>query len=185
MSVQKKSITDIFEYQSIFLSIVTNRRKTACVQCQGLILASFEMKLLTTTVEKNAIHLGDSTLEFGLEMHETTFVVPVSHENWINWVIKVSCCRPVDGQRPQHAITVLQRVMAVIPGCSILPGREFVREMVSRRYWALGDCIDTVMFEAVQHSNTMPMNCSAIVFEVIDDGNLWVKVNQYGTGAKG
>lgn len=74
--------------------------------------------------------------------------------------------------------------MAVIPGCSILPRREFVGKMVSRRYWALGDCIDTVMFEAVQHSDTMPMNCSAIVFEVIDDGNLWRNVNKCETGAK-
>lgn len=65
--------------------------------------------------------------------------------------------------------------MAVIPGCSILPGRKFVRKMISRRDWALRNSIDAVMFKAVQHSDAMPMNCGAVVFKVIDDCDLWKK----------
>lgn len=128
------------------------------------------------TIEKNAIHFGGTTHQFCLEMHETTFVIPVSHENRIDWVIKLRRRRPVDGHRPQHAITILQRVMTVIPGCSILPGREFVGKMITRRDGALGNRIDTVIFKAVQHSDTMPMNGSAVVFEVIDDRDLWKKL---------
>ena len=131
--------------------------------------------LLTFTIEKNTIHLGGSTHEFFLEMLETTFVVPVSHENGINWVVKVFRRRPEDCQRPQHAIAILQRVMTVIPGCSILPGRKFVGKMISWRDRALGNRIDTVMFKAVQHSDTMPMNCSAVKFKVIDHFDLWKK----------
>lgn len=105
-------------------------------------------------------------------------MIPIGHENRIYRPIEVRRRWPVDSQRSQHAITVLQRVMTVVPRCSILYGLEFVREGIVSRDRALRNRIDTVMFEAVQHSDTMPMDCCAVVEKAIFHGDLFIKFNQ-------
>lgn len=127
----------------------------------------------TNSVQKNAVHLRrTSTIQFFLEIHESTSMIPISHENRIYRPIEVRRRWPVDSQRSQHAITILQRVMTMVPRCSILYGLEFVCEIISCRDRALRNRIDTVMFKTVQHSDTMPMDCCAVVEKTVLHGNL-------------
>lgn len=68
--------------------------------------------------------------------------------------------------------------MAMIPTCSVLQGFESVDEVISSSYGALSDGVDSVWFEGVQLSDTMPVNGSPIVEKLIFDGDFWYSVSQ-------
>lgn len=127
----------------------------------------------TDSVQKNAVHLRrTSTVQFFLEIHERTSMIPITHQNGIYRPIEVRRRWPVDSQRSQHAITILQRIMTMVPRCSVLYGLEFVCESIPCRDRALRNRIDAVMFKTVQHSDTMPMNSCAVVEKTVFHGNL-------------
>lgn len=61
--------------------------------------------------------------------------------------------------------------MAMIPGCSILQGFESVDEVITSGYGALSDGVDSVWFEGIQLSDTVPVNGSSVVKKLIFYGD--------------
>lgn len=61
--------------------------------------------------------------------------------------------------------------MAVVPRCAVLSDPESIGEFVSRGNGALADGIDTIVFEGVEHSDTVPVDSCAVVFEVVLNGD--------------
>ena len=57
--------------------------------------------------------------------------------------------------------------MAVVPRCAVLSDPESVGELVSRGNGTLADGVDTIVFEGVEHSDTVPMDSCAVVFKVV------------------
>ena len=72
------------------------------------------------------------------------------------------------------AISILSRVMAMIPCASILHCPEGVIETVSRRGRALSDTINTVHVHGQPLSNAVPMNAGSVVFELVVDDDSYV-----------
>lgn len=73
--------------------------------------------------------------------------------------------------RSCETICVLKRVMAVIPGSAILRDIELICIAIAGRNSALCDRIDTIMLESIEHTNTVPMDGRAVVFQMIFNGD--------------
>lgn len=85
----------------------------------------------------------------------------------------VSICINTD-QRTEGAISILDRVVAVIPCTSVLHRSKCVVEGVSWSNGTLGNTVNTVHVHCLPLSNTVPVDASAIVLQFVgdDDGNI-------------
>src|ERR1700712_5129028 len=72
------------------------------------------------------------------------------------------------------AISILSRVMAMIPCAPILHCPEGVIKAVSRRGRALSDTINTVHVHGQPLSNAMPMNAGSVMFELVINDNSYI-----------
>jgi len=104
-------------------------------------------------------------------------VVPVRHQNWSEGFVRavVSSGWAVNGHRPKHSISILQRVVAVVPTTAVLHGAEFVSETVARSNGALRYAIDTIHMRSVKLSNTMEVDRCAVERKFICNLYLWKK----------
>lgn len=71
-----------------------------------------------------------------------------------------------------QAICVLYRIVAMIPRGPILSSLEAVRKVLTRCDRTLGDTVDTVHIHCLMLSNPMPVDAGAIIFHVVDYGNV-------------
>ena len=79
----------------------------------------------------------------------------------------------MDGQRASHAITILERVVTMIPRGAVLQGSEAVGIRFTRSNGALCNAIDSIHFKAVELADAVPMNCGAVEAQVVLDGDLY------------
>jgi hypothetical protein len=98
-------------------------------------------------------------------------MVPISHQDWFESFVRivVSSRWTVSDQRPKHPISILQRVVAVVPTTAILHGSEFISEAITRNNGTLRDAIDTIHMRSVQSSDTMEMDRCAAERELISN----------------
>ena len=99
-------------------------------------------------------------------------MAPITEEEWIQGDVEVTRMRTMEGDGASKAICVLQGVMAVIPGSTILSDSELVGKTVSRSDGTLCDGIDAIVLESIEHADAMPVGCRAIVLEVVFDSDL-------------
>ena len=71
-----------------------------------------------------------------------------------------------------HAVSVLYRVVVVVPRRSVLSGIEGIIERVARCDWTLSDAIDAIHMHIAKLPNSMPMDACTVVRQVIDDMNV-------------
>lgn len=77
------------------------------------------------------------------------------------------------GQRPSHAITILERVVTMIPRGAVLQSSEAVSIRFTRSNRALCNAIDSIHFKAVELADSVPMNSGAIEAQVVLDSDLY------------
>ena len=77
----------------------------------------------------------------------------------------------MESHRASKAIGVLQRIVAMIPRCAILGDIECISEAVAASNWALSYAVNSIHFKRVLHSDAVPVGGSAIVFQVILNGD--------------
>ena len=94
-------------------------------------------------------------------------MTPVTEEERRECNIIIRRAGPVKSHRASEAIRVLQRIVAMIPRCAILGDIECISEAVAGSNWALRYAVNSIHFKRVLHSDAVPVNCSAIVFQVI------------------
>jgi hypothetical protein len=99
-------------------------------------------------------------------------VIVVSQENWVNRIFPVGRRGSVNGQRPIDAITVLKRVVAVVPGGTILCSCELVCKAFSRCNWALTNSGYAIHQTVIEHTQSMHMNGRSIVGEIVPDSDV-------------
>ena len=99
-------------------------------------------------------------------------VTPISHEEWLDRLVIILAARAMNGQWTCKSVCVLKTVMAMVPGCSVLCSMELVCEIMPRGNWALGDTVHTIHGHVIEHTNSMPVNCRTIIFEIINDRDL-------------
>ena len=59
----------------------------------------------------------------------------------------------------------------MIPCCAVLCDSELVGVVILGGNGTLGDGVDSIILELVEHSYSVPVNCGAIVVKVVDDLN--------------
>ena len=71
-----------------------------------------------------------------------------------------------------HAVSILYRVVAVIPCRPVLSGIERIVKIGARWNGTLGDAINTVHMHSPELPNPMPVDACTVVGQVIDDVNV-------------
>ena len=94
-------------------------------------------------------------------------MTPVTEEQWIECNIIIRRARSVEGHRASKAISVLQGVVAMVPRCAILGDIKYISEAVAPSNGALGYAVDSIHFKRVLHSDAVPVDRSAIEFQVV------------------
>ena len=74
-------------------------------------------------------------------------------------------------QRTSDSIRVLERVVAVIPCMTVLNCLEVVCVSIVRSNGALRNTVDPVSFVCVELTNTMPMDGSPVVGQIVGNVN--------------
>ena len=100
---------------------------------------------------------------------ESTVVTPVAEEIGVKGNVKVVRVGTMECDWAGETIGVLERIMAVIPRCAVLCNAELVREVIFGGNGALCDSVDSIVLEAVEHADTVPVNGSSIIPEVVLD----------------
>lgn len=126
---------------------------------------------LTSSVQDNRRHLRRRLMKLEVVVFESTVVAPIAEEEGLDLGVKVRGVRSMERDGSSEAIGVLQRVVTVIPGSTVLGDSELVGKAVSRSDGALSDSIDTIVLEGVEHADAMPMQSSTIVLEMVLDGD--------------
>lgn len=67
-------------------------------------------------------------------------------------------------QRTSDAIWILERVMTVVPGVTVLSRLEIVCISVIGSNGTLRNTVDSISFVCVKLTNAMPMDCSSVVW---------------------
>ncbi len=111
-----------------------------------------------------------------MEILECTPVAPVTHQYRIQCFIPVSTVGTVNEQRASEAIWILERVVAVIPGMSVLSRLEVVCVGLTRGNWTLRHAVDSISFVCIELTNAMPMDRGSIIGMKIGDMNSLVEV---------
>ena len=103
---------------------------------------------------------------------EGAVVAPVAEHEGLDGLVVIGRRWAMEGHRAGQAVRVLEGVMAVIPGRSVLGHVKPIRVAIARGNGALGHAVDAVVLELVQHPGAMPMDGRAVVVKVVDDGDL-------------
>lgn len=86
-------------------------------------------------------------MEFLRKIFKSTIVTPVAKQERCNCHVIICGARTMESHGACEAVWILERVVAMIPRCTILSDSELVGETVPRSNWALGDSIDAILFE--------------------------------------
>ena len=78
----------------------------------------------------------------------------------------------MNSQGPRHSISVLKRVVAVIPRRAILDSPEAVSVGFTRCNGALRHAVDAIHLQALKLAYTMPMDSCSIELEFVLDSDL-------------
>ena len=108
----------------------------------------------------------------GVVFLEDCLSVPiVDHDrSYVNVPIRRG--RPVDDDGAKHTGTILGGEVRVIPGTTVRRGLKSVGLLVARSDGTLSDARNTVSIVGVELAKAVPMNASAVVLELVDDGYL-------------
>ena len=98
-------------------------------------------------------------------------MVPVTNKNRVPCFIIVSARRPMNEQGTSNAVRVLERVMTVVPGMTVLGRLEIVRESLVGRYGTLRNPVDSVICIRMKLTYAMPVDSSSIVRMVVGNMN--------------
>jgi hypothetical protein len=78
----------------------------------------------------------------------------------------------MDDDWPLHAIAILSREMAVIPGSTVFSCLEKVRFAVSRSQSAFGHTVSAILISGIQLPYTVPMHACTIILHIVVDSDL-------------
>lgn len=95
----------------------------------------------------------------------------IGHEQWIDRLVILGTRWAVYSQWTKHAISILERIMAVIPSGSVLFGNESISKAIPWSNWTLGHSGNAIHKEIVFHADTVHMHRGPVVLKVIFDGN--------------
>ena len=134
----------------------------------------------TNAVKHDGIHswsssgdnrIGQRVAKLDVEVLERTTMVPVTHKNRVPRFIPVGTRGSMDKQGTSNAVRVLERVMAVVPGMTVLGRLELVGESVVGRYGTLRNTVDSIICICMKLTYAMPVDCSSIVWMVVGNMN--------------
>lgn len=123
-------------------------------------------------VQDDGLHLRRRVSKLDREILEGAVMAPVTKQEWVQSDIKVCRRRSVKRDWSSKTIRILKRVMTVIPRSAILRDVEFVGIGIVGRNGALCDRVDTVMLEGIEHTDTVPVDSRAVVFQEVGDRDL-------------
>lgn len=123
-------------------------------------------------IDQAVLHSRRASILDRVPQRKGLHVAPVVEDHHAEILIVVSGGRTVQDQASESTLCVLQGKVAVIPGRAILGDGEVVRLGGTRGDGALSNSRHTIVVAAVQLSQTMPVNGSAVGQEVVGDVNL-------------
>ena len=131
------------------------------------------IQILTNAIKYHRIHSWSSSADnrnagriakLDVKVLERTSMVPVTNKDRVPCFIPVGTGRPMDKQRTSNAIRILERVMTVVPGMTVLGRLEIVGESVIGSYGALRNTVDPIIRVCMKLTDTMPVDSSSIVW---------------------
>ena len=134
----------------------------------------------TNAIKHHGIHswsssgdnrIGQRLAKLDVEVLERTSMVPVTHKNRVPCFIPVGTRRPMDKQGTGNAVRVLERVMTVVPGMTVLGRLEFVGESVIGSYGTLRNPVDSIICICMKLTYAMPVDSSSVVWMVVGNMN--------------
>ena len=131
------------------------------------------VRVPTNAIKHHGIHLwspsGDNRIgvriaKLDVEVLERTLMVPVTHKNRVQCFIPIGTRGSMDKHRTSDAVRVLERVMTVVPGMTVLGRLEVVGESVIGSYGTLRNTVDPIICVCMELAYAMPMDSSSIVW---------------------
>lgn len=120
-------------------------------------------------VDETALHSRRATVLGRVPEFKGLGVAPVIEEHHAEIDIVVSSGRAVQDQAAESTLCVLQGEVAVVPGRAVLGDSEVVGLGGTRGDGALSDTWHTIVLTAVELSQTVPVDGSAVGQEVVGD----------------
>jgi len=123
-----------------------------------------------SAVDKNVLRWRWATSEMDgtIVQHPNWVGIPIRKDQWPEIDIVIGCSRSFNNDGTDHSLTVLGRVMAVVPRGSILCGPELINLLLCRSDRAFGNSVDTVHEARVVLTNSVPVDgCSVILHFIL------------------
>ena len=106
-----------------------------------------------------------------LEILECAAMTPVADEDWIPCLVPISTRRTVDEYRAGDPVRVLEGVVTVVPGMTVLSRLEVVCKSVFSSNGTLRNTVDPIRCVCMKLSEAMPVDCGSVVRKIISDMN--------------
>ena len=124
---------------------------------------------VTFAIQYHRLHLDRRAAKLCCIVLESTVVTPVTEEEWFECNVIIRGAGSVESHRTSKTISVLQRVVAMIPRCAILGNIEYISKAVAVSNWALRYAVNSIHFKGILHSDAVPVDRSAIVSQLVFD----------------
>ena len=126
------------------------------------------------TINQNGVGVGRWHGQLGVRAGdcgnlEHGLIIPISDGIRAEIDVVVGGSRSIENDRTNDAVTILARVVGVVPRRSILSGLEGVGVCISRSNWALRDARNTIGTAVVQLPQTVPVDGGSIVLHLVGD----------------
>ena len=134
----------------------------------------------TNAIKHHGIHSwsssGDSWFyeriaKLDVEVLERTSMIPVTHKDGVPCFIPIGTRGSMDKQWTSNAVRILERVMTVVPGMTVLGRLEFVGESVIGSYGTLRNPVDSIICICMKLTYAMPVDSSSVVWMVVGNMN--------------
>lgn len=123
-------------------------------------------------IDQAVLHSRRATILDRVPQRKGLRMAPVAEDHHAEILIVVSGGRTVQDQASESTLCVLQSKVAVVPGRAVLGDGEIVGLGGTRGDGALSNARHTIIVAAVELSQTVPVNGSAVGQEVVGDVNL-------------
>ena len=74
-------------------------------------------------------------------------------------------------QRTSNAVRILERVVTMVPGMTVLSRLEVVCEGLLRRNRTLRNTVDAVRCICMELTDAVPMDCASVVLKIVGNMN--------------
>ena len=125
-------------------------------------------------VDKSGVGNGRRAIEVSNTLGESvdSAVVPIGDCERASIDIVVGSGGTLNNDRTNETIAVLAREVRVVPRSTVLSSLESVGLLLARCDRALGDTGNTILSVLVPLTETVPVDCSAVVSQLVLDGDL-------------